>query len=92
MFPLRTAETVVLFFVSQSGLQVLAVADSAAPEWEIGLDALRLQRPNDGCRAIAAIGNRFTDRDLVAIADTLQLVEVRLVVGAALRLSPPCPE
>ena len=39
---LRTAEAVVLLFISQSGLQVLAVADAAAPEREIGLYALRL--------------------------------------------------
>jgi hypothetical protein len=46
---------------------------------------LLLQRANDGRRAIAAIGGRFTNRDLVLIFDSLELREVGLIVVSCSR-------
>jgi len=78
--PSRAAEAVVLLLIDQLGFQVLAVSYTAAPEGDVGSHGLLLQRANDGRRAIAAIGGRFTNRDLVLIFDSLELREVGLIV------------
>ena len=41
---------------------------------------LALERANDVRRAVSPIGDRFTDRDLVVLSNTLELREIRLVV------------
>ena len=55
------------------------------PERNVGLGSLRLECLDDLRRAVAAVGSRFTNRDLVPILDALELLQIRLVVVSCSR-------
>ena len=52
----RTTKAIVFPLVNQLRLQVLTVSNTAAPERNVRGNCLLLQRANNCCRAIAAIG------------------------------------
>lgn len=80
ILPLRTAEAILFFFVNESAAQVFAVSGTAAPEWNEGPPTLLLQRTDDCRRTVTTVRRYFVNREFVAVFDSLQLVEIRLVV------------
>ena len=77
---LRTTKAVMFFLVNQLALQVLAVPHSATPQRNEGGRLVALERANNIGRAVSAIRDRLTDRDLVVLSNTLDLLEIRLIV------------